>query len=312
MNPTRRDFLSNLSLLGVAGLAGPMLSAAEAAAKPAPKGGFRIAHLTDIHMCDRPVAFEGMAKVLAAVKVSGAVAVINTGDSFMELNGRTLAEVESHWAAWRKAFAGFNLPVHSCLGNHDVWTPPKGDAPNHQGHAGLAQEGKAGALTLLGMPAPYYAVRIGKWRFLMCDSMGGRRYSFGEKQLAWIESQLSELGDGEHAALCCHVPIQSPGAWMYMVNHQPSEKWGFPYGDLQRDLKEVTQLLRRFPRARAALTGHIHYVDQADYLGVRHLNSGAVSGNWWKGVLDNDFPPAFGLVDFHADGTVERQMVSPI
>jgi 3',5'-cyclic AMP phosphodiesterase CpdA len=168
-------------------------------------------------------------------------------------------------------------------------------------------------MRVLGMPAPWHAVRIGGWKFLMADSMGGaRRYSFGAEQLAWIERELAGLGAGEHAALCCHVPIQSPGAWMWMVNRSAPEKWGFPYGDLQRDLKEVTDLLRRFPRAKAVLSGHIHYVDAVEYLGVTHLNSGAVSGNWWKGdgVLDRDFPPAFAIVDLHPDGRVERRMVS--
>jgi len=310
---SRRDFLLKMSLLGLAaGGADRLVSPAQAAAAK-PAGSLRLAHLTDIHIDDTPVARKGLAHCLKAAREAGASAILNTGDSFRKLDGSPLAQVEPMWRAWTEVTRDCPLPIHSCLGNHDLWTPPAADKPNHEGHPGLAGGGRAEAMRRLGMPAPWHAVKIGGWKFLMCDSISGeKRYAFGAEQLAWIERELTGLGEGEHAALCCHVPIQSPGAWMWMVNRSAQEKWTFPYGDLQRDLKEVTDLLRRFPRARTVLSGHIHYVDAVDYLGVRHLNSGAVSGNWWKGdgVLDRDFPPAFAIVDFHPDGRVERRMVT--
>lgn len=311
----RRDFLRNLAALGLATGTTGLLTPEAAAATPAGKS-LRVAHLTDIHLEDTPVARKGLAHCLRAAREAGAVAILNTGDSFRRLDGSTLAAVEPQWRAWREATKDCPLPIHSCLGNHDLWTPPKSDEPNHAGHPGLAQGGRAESIRLLGMPAQWHAVRLGGWRFLMCDSTAamakpGSDYAFGAAQMAWIEKELSTLGEHEHAALCCHVPVQSVGAWMWMVNRSPREKWGFPRGDLQLDLREVTDLLRRFPRAKAVLSGHVHYVDAVEYLGVTHLNSGAVSGNWWRGdgVLDRDFPPAFALVDFHPDGRVERRMV---
>lgn len=306
----RRDFLKGLAALGLATGTAGLLTPKAAAAAPAGKA-LRVAHFTDIHLDDTAVARKGLAHCLKAAQEAGAVAILNTGDSFRKLDGSTLAAVEPQWRAWREATKDCPLPMHSCLGNHDLWTPPKSDEPNHTGHAGLARGGRAESMRLLGMPAQWHAARIGGWKFLMCDSTAGGSYAFGAEQMAWIERELSSLGEGEHAALCCHVPIQSVGAWMWMVNRSPREKWTFPRGDLQVDLRDVTDLLRRFPRAKAVLSGHVHYVDAVDYLGVTHLNSGAVSGNWWKGdgVLDRDFPPAFGLVDFHPDGRVERRMV---
>jgi len=310
---SRRDFLLKMSLLGLAaGGADRLITPAQAAAAK-PAGVLRMAHLTDIHINDSAMARKGFAHCLMAAREAGATAILNTGDSFSKLDGSTLAQVEPMWRAWTEVTRDYALPIHSCLGNHDLWTPPAADKANHEGHPGLGQGGRTEAMRVLGMPGAWHAVRVSGWKFLMCDSISGeKRYAFGAEQLTWIERELAGLSEGEHAALCCHVPIQSPGAWMWMVNRSPQEKWTFPYGDLQRDLKEVTDLLRRFPRAKAVLSGHIHYVDAVDYLGVRHLNSGAVSGNWWKGdgVLDRDFPPAFAIVDFYPDGRVERQMVT--
>lgn len=306
----RRDFLKGLAALGLATGSANLLTP-KAAAATKPDGALRLAHLTDIHIDDTPVARKGLAHCLKAAKEAGAVAILNTGDSFRKLDGSTLAAVEPQWRAWREVTKDCPLPIHSCIGNHDLWTPPKSDEPNHAGHPGLAQGGRSESIRLLGMPAQWHAVRIGGWKFLMADSTAGGFYAFGAEQMAWVEKELRDLAPGEHAALCCHVPVQSIGAWMWMVNRSPREKWGFPRGDLHIDLREVTDLLRQFPRAKAVLSGHIHYVDAAEYLGVAHLNSGAVSGNWWKGdgVLDRDFPPAFAVVDFHPDGRVERRMV---
>jgi hypothetical protein len=41
---------------------------------------------------------------------------------------------------------------------------------------------------------------------------------------------------------------------------------------------------------------------------VRYLCNGAVSGGWWKGKYQ-EFGPAYALVDFFDDGTVENQLV---
>lgn len=312
MSLHRRSFLRRLGALGAAGAALPLLTP-EAAAAARPAGALRLAHLTDIHLEDTPVARKGLAHCLKAAKEAGAEAILNTGDSFMRLDGVGRPKVEPQLRAWREVAAGSALPIHSCLGNHDLWIPPAAERAAAAGHPGLEKGGRADALAALGMPAAWHGVTLGRWRFLLLDSTAGAtRYAFGAEQLAWLESELAAIPAGGHACLCTHVPIQSPGAWMWMVNRSGPEKWGFPFGDLHRDLGTATDLLRRFPAAKAVLSGHIHYVDAVEYLGVTHLNSGAVSGNWWKGdgVLDRDFPPAFAVVDFHPDGRVERRMVA--
>jgi hypothetical protein len=53
----------------------------------------------------------------------------------------------------------------------------------------------------------------------------------------------------------------------------------------------------------------VHLVDDLTYLGVRYLCNGAVCGGWWKGPYQ-EFGPLYALLDFHDDGTVERQMVA--
>jgi len=59
-----------------------------------------------------------------------------------------------------------DMPVHSVIGNHDVWgwgidDPSLEDDPRY---------GKAWAVEALGLPGPYYAFELGNWQFLALDS----------------------------------------------------------------------------------------------------------------------------------------------
>ncbi len=71
----------------------------------------------------------------------------------------------------------------------------------------------------------------------------------------------------------------------------------------------LRQLFLAHPNVRACLSGHAHQQDRVDYLGVRYACDGAVSGNWWYGDYLN-CPPAYVMVDFFADGSIETEFVA--
>ena len=45
------------------------------------------------------------------------------------------------------------------------------------------------------------------------------------------------------------------------------------------------------------------------YRNVRYCCNGAVCGNWWKGAYE-EYAPAYALVDFYEDGSVENRLVA--
>lgn len=306
----RRSFLASL---GVAGLATATSRAwAGNPTRSAADGRLRLAHLTDLHTKDEPGVRRAIRSVLTAVKNAGVDAILNTGDSFMALDKAETPAVESQLRCLSELLAGYDVPMHACLGNHDLWLPSDDLAPSLSTDARLGQGGRAAAMQVLRMPAPYHAVKIGKWHFIFLDSMLGGRYALGAEQLAWLERTLAAVAPGEHACLCSHVPIISVATTMIRVNAVGAEQVTFPLDYQHRDLREIVELLVRYPCVRAALSGHVHYLDTVDYLGVRHFCGGAVAGNWWRGsdaVLDRHFPPAFSFMDFHTDGRVERTVV---
>lgn len=76
------------------------------------------------------------------------------------------------------------------------------------------------------------------------------------------------------------------------------------------DHQRIKDLFFKHKNVKLCLSGHVHYLDAVQYLGVKYLCNGAVSGNWWREnfVLD-EFPPVYSIIDLYADGTSELQTV---
>jgi hypothetical protein len=80
------------------------------------------------------------------------------------------------------------------------------------------------------------------------------------------------------------------------------------------DAMELKNLFYRHPNVKLCLSGHTHYIDEVDFLGVRYLSGGAVCGNWWKdenrvSMVFDEFPPAYTLIDLYADGSTRHERI---
>ena len=69
---------------------------------------------------------------------------------------------------------------------------------------------------------------------------------------------------------------------------------------------EFKNLFYQYKNVKLCLSGHIHLQDEVEYLGVKYLCNGAVSGNWWEGNYQ-EFPPAYAVVDLYEDGSVQSE-----
>jgi predicted phosphodiesterase len=81
-------------------------------------------------------------------------------------------------------------------------------------------------------------------------------------------------------------------------------------GDMHNDHKMIKDLFNSNGKVRVCLSGHVHYVDAIDYLGVKYLCNGAVSGNWWgTPIALDEFPPVYSIIDLFEDGSSSHQLV---
>jgi 3',5'-cyclic-AMP phosphodiesterase len=302
---SRRDFFKRTSLAGL----GTVLLPGSFTAKHERQRALRIVHITDVHILNQQNAvgcFERVVHEINALKDKPDF-IINTGDTVRDENEQTRERVEELWKEWSRITAVNKIPMHSALGNHDVWTGP--DTVTDAEYKKDRRYGKQWAIDVLALPGRYYSFDSKGWRFIALDSINGEQgYQLDEEQFLWLAAELTRSGDTP-VCIYNHVPILAIGPILYDTKRKPLSEIRFPAGDMHKDHQRIKDLFLKHKNVRLCLSGHVHYIDQVEYLGVKYLCNGAVSGNWWRDplVLD-DFPPVYAIIDLYTDGSSDCEL----
>ena len=304
---TRRHFFKQAAKAGLgAAFVTSNVNATPTATRPG--RALRIAHVTDIHVLDQPNAKTCLSRVIAEINAMSDKPdfILNTGDSVMDENNQTRETVQQRWNVWKTMMAGNEIPMYSALGNHDVWYGP--DKALDEEYKKDKRYGKQWAIDMLKMPGRYYAFETKGWKFIALDSINGASgYQLDDEQFKWLETQLSVT----KLPVCIfnHVPILAMGPLLFDTKRKPLADVHFPSGDMHNDHQRIKDLFHAHTGVKLCLSGHVHYIDEVEYLGVTYMCNGAVSGNWWGNpiVLD-EFPPVYSIIDLYQDGTVERAL----
>ncbi len=262
----------------------------------------RIAHITDCHT--QPTIKTEKALKTVVKQISNMVDrpdfIVNTGDTVLEANYTEATYVDNCWHVWQEAITYASLPIYSCIGNHDIWISK--DIQEHQ----RKFEGKKWALNNLGLTDRYYSFEENGWKFIALDSNNEKDYSLDDDQFAWLHREISSTDNP--VCIFSHVPIISAAALMYELERKNMTRVGFPKRDQHSDVKKLKDLFFQNKNVKLCLSGHVHYIDEVEYLGVKYMCNGSVAGNWWQGKLD-EFPPAYAIIDLYTDGTVQKKLI---
>lgn len=308
----RRKFIASLPLIGASvGLGLTQVQAQPSILHTHKRRSFRIAHLTDIHVQPGDAAPKGMAKAFQkAQSLPDKVDfILNGGDCIMDSLNRNKAEVKAQWEVWQSVLKNeLSLEFHSCIGNHDVWG--WSDVGNKKKNDPLY--GKAWATEELKLANRYYSFTKGNWHFVVLDSthprpVAGYWAKLDEAQMDWLEKELASVPKDKFVCVLSHIPILSVCTYFDGENLK-GRNWKIPGAWMHQDAKQLKDLFYKHPNVKVCLSGHIHLVDEAEYLGVKYYCNGAVSGAWWGGTLQ-EFPPAFAVVNLYEDGSSDREMV---
>jgi Icc protein len=305
-NPSRRSILQLGAAAGL-GLGAASIVRADEVHQPARKG-LRVAHLTDMHVRPGPLrAREGYAAALQSLNKLDPKPdlIITGGDHIMDGAGHLGDDVVAQWDAYQEALrAGTDLPVYPVIGNHDVfgWSIPDKVPPTTRGY------GKALYLERMKRATSYYSFDAGGWHFVCLDNIAPRGTGYfaelGEAQTAWLQADLEKTPRGTPICVASHVPLLSACA-LFDDGVPNATGYGLPNSYMHHDVKPLLTLLRRHG-VKVCLSGHIHFVDRVDFLGMTFLCNGAVSGDWWKGPRQ-EFPEGYGIIDLYDDGTFQNQ-----
>ena len=128
-----------------------------------------------------------------------------------------------------------------------------------------------------------------------------------DEQFSWLEKEL-DANKEKFTCIVSHIPIISFCSAMFFKEMLPNGDWKLSRALLHTDARKIKDLFKKYPNIKTCLSGHIHLQDEVNYLGIKYYCNGAISGNWWGGAFQ-DFAPAYALLDFYSNGTVERKMV---
>ena len=267
----------------------------------------RVAHLTDVHLKDKWDAPARWRRCLAHVQSQQPAVdlLLNGGDIVFDMNKENLDTIKEQWRLWHSILkAETSLPMHYCLGNHDVWW-------NEQDKDQVFY-GKQFSMDQLGLSVPYYSFSRAGWKFIVLDSVhldiDNTWYigKLGDTQLAWLEDQLKATAPSTPVCVLSHIPILTA---TQMIEDNIVNKWEMQGGDMHTDTAKIIDLFYRFPNVRLCLSGHVHLRDKVVYNQVTYICDGAVSGAWWEGNR-RQTAPGYGLIDLYADGSFDEAYIN--
>lgn len=262
----------------------------------------RVAHITDCHTQPRIKTEKALKQVFRQINnmQDKPDLILNTGDSVLDANYAAPGFLKDCWDAWNDSIQCCGIPVYHCIGNHDIWKEE--DTTDEA----VILQGKRACMQQLSMQSSYYSFEKNGWKFIALDSIGVDEYALDDRQFTWLKY---ELDNSRNHPVCVfsHVPIISAASMMYAMERR-SGKDGILRKEMHADAKRLKDLFFKHPEVKLCLSGHVHYIDEVDYLGVKYMCNGSVSGNWWKGSLD-EFPPAYAIIDLFSDGSIRKQLI---
>jgi len=315
---SRREFIRSAGVAAVGVVAGEPAIASMGCRGPSVKRKrvLRIAHLTDIHVQPEEPAPGGMARALrSAQSLDDKPDIIFTGgDSIMDSLKADKARTKAQWEVFQAVLKNeCSLPVVHCIGNHDVW----GWGLDDESVRGDGLYGKQWAVEEFGLESRYYSFDKAGWRFIVLDSTyrvdrtdpakSCYTAKLDEEQFEWLKKELEETPKGTPICVLSHIPIICFCAFFDGENEKSGD-WQVPSAWMHIDARRIKDLFFEHKSVRLCLSGHMHMQDKVEFLGVKYLCNGAVSGAWWEGN-HYEFPPAYVVVDLYNDGTSKSEYI---
>jgi 3',5'-cyclic-AMP phosphodiesterase len=261
------------------------LLGASAEAQPG-SSDFTFVHFTDTHIQPELKAAVGCRDCFAAVNRVQPDFALCGGDLVFDSNETTRQRATDLFSLYTETAKRLDMAVHTIPGNHDVV-----GLSTKSGVA--ATDPMYGKRTFEDRIGPRYSSFDHKgWHFVLLDSIGvtpehGFIGLIDPEEIAWLKADLARIGPTRPVVVMTHIPILS--AVMQIVPG-PAKASGL----LVTNSQEVLDVLHPY-NVKAVLQGHTHIRETVVYNGCQFITSGAVCGNWWKG-LRLGHPEGFGVL----------------
>lgn len=269
----RRNFLTLAG--GVAGAAcvGPNAFAAVRRVED-----FEYIFFTDTHLEPELNGVQGCSMAFKKMRGLHADFAIQGGDHVIDTLAVPKAKSLELFHTYDDTQQQLGLKVHHTIGNHDC--------------LGLFE--KSGVATtdpLFGkgffkehIGPTYYSFDHKGVHFIVMDTVGltsDRQYEgrVDAAQIAWLEKDLAGVSAMTPVIVTVHIPLVSAINSFEVESTAPHKYNGMTVAnshDVIRHFKGKNVL--------GVFQGHTHVNERVEYMGIPYMTSGAVCGNWWRGV----------------------------
>jgi len=261
---------------------------------------FRFVHLTDMHVQPERGAVDGFKQCLRAINALDPKPdfVITGGDLINDALHVDEERAALEWSLFAECMKVLELPAHHVIGNHDIggWSsrakmPEKSDYFGKRWFAKHYGKGKT-----------YRSFDHNGWHFILLDTQTQQvdtpdyRGWLDDEQHEWLKADLAATGTTTPIVIVTHIPFHSA---LHQLAADPTRQALGPYA-LVNNFHTFRKLLTRH-NVQVVLSGHGHLRERIDLAGLRHIQSGAVSGLWWKGPVYGD-AEAFNVIDCTTTG----------
>jgi 3',5'-cyclic AMP phosphodiesterase CpdA len=303
MSMNRRRFLSLAAASGAA-VAAPSVLHASAA----PSDGFSFLFVTDTHLQPELHGVQGCDMAFKKAATLHADFAIQGGDHIFDGLAVPSARSKELYRLYDETQQKLGLKTYHAIGNHDLLglNPVSGMNPSDAGYGKAYFEQHIGPL--------YQSFDHKGVHFIVLDSIGitPERGYYGfvdEAQQAWLKADLAKLPKAQPIIVVTHMPLATAFSLYTSPLSKPSTYNTLSVGNAF----QVIPLFEGY-NVLAVLQGHTHVNERVEWNGLTFQTSGAVCGNWWKGmrmgtpegftvctVRDGKLTTRYETYGFHAD-----------
>lgn len=274
----RRHFL-RVSGLTSAGLLGSLVVPTRQTLGVPKKDSWSFIHYTDVHVQPELRAEEGYRQAVKAMNAVKPKLAIAGGDLVFDAFETGYERADQVFKMYSRVTAGLDMPVHATIGNHDLFgiSPKAGVPVTHP------EFGKKMFAHRVGQGRTYRSFDFREWHFILLDSIfvtpdhsyEGR---IDDEQFSWLQQDLRAVGSTRPVVLVTHIPFFS-----IFPALQNGSTQAVSSSVVIANTKQVLDFCADY-NIKLLLQGHLHVVEDHRYKGSQYITSGAVCGNWWKGV----------------------------
>lgn len=277
----RRRFLVGTGALGLTSSLGALAQAGASSLSGADSSSvadFDFLFITDTHLQPELNAAHGCEMAFGKARTLGAEFAVQGGDHVFDALGVPKTRAQSLFDLYDKTQQDLGMKVYHTLGNHDCFGvyPASGVAPADPYYGKRYYEDHIGKT--------YYSFAHKGVRFFVLDSVGitaDRAYEgrVDAAQLGWLRQELTKVPSGAPVIIVTHIPLVTAFASYVPVPATEPPHHGMSVANADEVIKTFEG-----QNVLGVLQGHTHINERVEWQGVPYITSGAVSGNWWKGV----------------------------